>query len=312
MRILLVDDAPSVVKVMSARLERYGHEVIHADNGRAAVERFRELGPDLVLMDVEMPHMNGFDAVRAIRAFEAQQDWAWTPIIFLTSSDTVKNLITAIESGGDDFMSKMAPEPVLNAKMQAMSRIAGLRQKLAQANQKLQRQADHDGLTGLLNRRSMDARLDASWKDARQQGAPFAILMIDIDNFKKYNDHYGHQAGDDCLIRVARAIEDVTIQACAEGLVNTGFAARYGGEEFSITLPGATVAGYAALADRVVAAVRTQELEHACNADWGVVTVSLGGRHVGVAGGPIKALFRDADKQLYEAKQKGRNQASLA
>ncbi len=131
MKILLVDDARTVLMVMTSRLASYGHDVVHAANGQAAVEAFAVQAPDLVLMDIEMPVMNGFEATNRIRAFEATQQWAWTPIIFLTSSDTVENLVTAIEAGGDDFMSKFAPEPVLNAKMKAMSRIATLRCSLS-------------------------------------------------------------------------------------------------------------------------------------------------------------------------------------
>jgi len=149
MKILLVEDARSVVKVMTARLLSYGHEVVHAQNGLDAVTMFADMQADLILMDIEMPVMNGFVAVNKIREIEATRRWAWTPIIFLTSSDTVDNLITAIEAGGDDFMSKYVPESVLEAKMKAMSRIANLRQRLTQAHAQLQKIADQDGLTRL-------------------------------------------------------------------------------------------------------------------------------------------------------------------
>lgn len=137
MKILLVDDAKSVVMVMTSRLTSYGHDVVHTANGQEAIDTFSSAAPDLVLMDIEMPVMNGFEATNRIRTFEATQQWAWTPVIFLTSSDTVENLVMAIEAGGDDFMSKFVPEPVLRAKMKAMSRIATLRKSLSLANQKL-------------------------------------------------------------------------------------------------------------------------------------------------------------------------------
>ena len=156
----------AVVMVMTARLTSYGHEVVHAKNGLIAVETFLSAAPDLVLMDIQMPVMNGFEATNRIRAVEATQQWAWTPIIFLTASDTEQNLITAIDAGGDDFMAKTVPEPVLQAKMKAMSRIATLRQRLTAANSKLEDMANHDGLTGLYNRRSMDRSVDAAWADA--------------------------------------------------------------------------------------------------------------------------------------------------
>jgi diguanylate cyclase (GGDEF)-like protein len=311
MKILLVEDARSVALVMTARLNSYGYEVVHAEDGQKAVDLFPGLCPDLVLMDIEMPVMNGFAATNAIRAIEATQAWAWTPIIFLTSSDTVHNLVTAIEAGGDDFMSKFVAEPVLEAKMKAMSRIAGLRGRLAIANAKLQNIADHDGLTGLLNRRSMDRRVDAAWLHALQAGEAFGLLMLDIDNFKKYNDHYGHQAGDDCLKTVARAVEGVARASNVQGITLNAFAARYGGEEFAVTLPAASHAAYAQLSQAIVQAVHGLSIPHANNSDWGVTTISVGGSWLQAANGDLKQVFREADEKLYLAKERGRNRAEL-
>ena len=150
MKILIIEDSRAVAAVMAARLSSLGHEVDVAENGAIGVDKFETGQPDLVFMDIEMPVMNGFEATNRIRAHEAKQPWAWTPIIFLTASDTAENLITAIEAGGDDFMSKSVPELVLEAKMKAMARIAALRQRLSFANRKLEEQASRDGLTGLL------------------------------------------------------------------------------------------------------------------------------------------------------------------
>jgi len=311
MKILLVDDARSVVQVMTSRLNSYGYEVVHAENGQKAVERFAEVCPDLILMDIEMPVMNGFVATNKIREIEATQEWAWTPIIFLTSSDTVENLTTAIEAGGDDFMSKFVPEPVLQAKMQAMSRIAGLRQRLSQANAKLQNIADHDGLTGLLNRRSMDRKVDQAWEYALQSGSSFGLLMLDIDNFKKYNDHYGHQAGDDCLRLVARAVESVAHSTNRQGLTVNAFAARYGGEEFAVTIPTASYQACQHVSQAIVQAVHSLSIPHEKNNEWGVTTISVGGTWLDAANGPVKHVFRLADEKLYLAKERGRNRAEI-
>jgi diguanylate cyclase (GGDEF)-like protein len=311
MKILLVEDARSVAQVMTSRLHSYGYEVAHAENGQKAVDLFPALCPDLILMDIEMPVMNGFVATNAIRAIEATQAWAWTPIIFLTSSDTVQNLVTAIEAGGDDFMSKFVAEPVLEAKMRAMSRIAGLRSRLAVANAKLQNIADHDGLTGLLNRRSMDRKVDEAWIHAQHAGAPFALLMLDIDNFKKYNDHYGHQAGDDCLRSVALAVESVAQASNVQGITVNAFAARYGGEEFAVTIPAATRLAYEHLSQAIVRAVHGLSIPHEKNNEWGVTTISVGGSWLEAANGELKQVFRQADEKLYIAKERGRNRAEL-
>jgi diguanylate cyclase (GGDEF)-like protein len=307
MKIMLVEDARSVVLVMTSRLKSYGYDVVHAENGQVAVNRFAETSPDLVLMDIEMPVMNGFEAANRIRALEAQQRWAWTPIIFLTSSDTVENLVTAIEAGGDDFMSKFVPEPVLHAKMKAMGRIANLRQSLSIANQKLQSLADHDGLTGLVNRRSMDTQVDLIWFESAPRGLPFALLMIDIDNFKKYNDHYGHQMGDDCLRKVAKAIEEATTQGNKLGTTSGAFAARYGGEEFAVIIPGAAPQAVEALSASILESVRRLAIAHERNDAWGVATVSIGGARVEKVSGELAEVFRTADQRLYAAKSQGRN-----
>ena len=309
MKILLVEDTRSLGVVMSARLGSLGHEVVLAENGRKAVDLFAAETPDLVLMDIEMPVMNGFEAVSRIRALETTREWAWTPVIFLTASDTIENLVTAIEAGGDDFMAKTAPEPVLHAKMKAMSRIAALRQRLAVANGKLTEMVNRDALTGLCNRHSMDVRTDAAWRDMQQASAAFALLMIDVDNFKNFNDHYGHMAGDDCLRAVSGALAATLAKAADQ--VPDAFAARYGGEEFAIVIPDVDSRTLRRFAEDIVVAVRALGIKHEKNAPWGVVTVSVGGARVDVASGELAYVFRAADARLYCAKDEGRNCAIL-
>jgi diguanylate cyclase (GGDEF)-like protein len=312
MKILYVEDSAAAVLVMRRRLSNFGHTVVLAKNGLEAVQMFRVEAPDLVLMDIEMPVMNGFEAASRIRAVEATQSWAWTPIIFLTASDTEENLITAIEAGGDDFIAKTVTEPVLHAKMKAMARIATLRQGLTAANQKLEALASSDGLTGLCNRRSMDSRVDANFADAVQLQQPFGLLMIDIDNFKKYNDRYGHLEGDDCLRAVAKAIATTVEEDNARVGNGAAFAARYGGEEFAVVLPLASAERTAAMAQDLVSAISALGIAHEKNAEWGRVTISVGGAHLPQASGLIASLFRAADACLYQAKELGRNRAELS
>lgn len=312
MKILLVDDSRAIAMVMRARLESFGYEVKHAINGEIALEFFQAENFDLILMDIEMPGMNGFEVTTRIRAQEGLEPWAWTPIIFVTATDTETNLVTAIEAGGDDFISKTVPENVLQAKMKAMSRIAAMRARLCLANNKLQDQANRDGLTGLLNRRAMDMQIDIVWEQARQSAKPFSLLMIDIDNFKKYNDHYGHQAGDDCLRAVATCLGE-QIQLINDDRTAPGsFVARYGGEEFAVIIPNASPGVHAGVAASLVEAVHGLGISHEKNGDYGVVTISLGAACFPHAMGQIKTLFRLADDLLYKAKDAGRNRAEVA
>lgn len=308
MKILLVDDSKAVAMMTTARLESFGHEVMHAADGPAGIELFQKTDFDLILMDIEMPGMNGFETTTRIRALEGHEPWAWTPIIFVTATDTATNVVTAIEAGGDDFISKMAPESVLQAKMKAMSRIAALRARLAQANQKLQGQANRDGLTGLLNRRAMDMQVDNLWDDAVNNQRSFGLLMIDIDNFKKYNDHYGHLAGDDCLRTVAKCLAG-TVEEANGGLTSGAFVARYGGEEFCVVIPEAQRGAHSTLATALVQALAATQVPHEKNGDWGVITASIGAMRVEPASGAVVNVFRQADKLLYAAKEAGRNRA---
>lgn len=310
MKILLVEDTRAIAVVMEAMLTSFGHEVCLAENGLVAFEKFRDTSPDLVLMDIEMPVMNGFEATTRIRAFEATKKWAWTPIIFLTASDTPENLITAIEAGGDDFLVKGLAEKVLHAKMKAMERIAAMRQLLASANLKLEQLASRDGLTGLFNRRWMDINVDLEWAEAARKNEMFAILMLDVDNFKKYNDYYGHLTGDDCLRAIARAIETVVSGANAEGLTHGAFAARYGGEEFAVVIPNSSAEAFEGCAARILESVRRLGIRHEQNGGWGIVTVSIGGCRRN-ASGVITRMFRDADAALYQVKESGRNNMEL-
>ncbi len=312
MKILLVEDTRAIAAVMESRLRSFGHEVCLAQNGQVAFDTFRESPPDLVLMDIEMPVMNGFEATNRIRAFEATQKSAWTPIIFLTASDTPENLVMAIEAGGDDFLSKGLSEDILHAKMKAMTRIAAMRQLLSIANFKLEQQANRDGLTGLFNRRWMDLNVDHAWAESLDRGVPFALLMVDVDNFKNYNDYYGHQVGDDCLRAVAHAIEAVVARTNSEGMTKDAFAARYGGEEFAVVIPGSSRAAYETCCNGILESVRALGIQHEQNGGWGIATVSIGGCRRERSSGFVTAIFRDADAALYKAKKTGRNRVEFA
>lgn len=302
MKILLAEDSRAVAAVMADRLATFGHEVQVAENGQVAVDLFPGYAPDLVLMDLDMPVMNGFEATARIRALEASTPWAWTPIIFLTASGTPENLVTAIEAGADDFMVKTVPESVLHARMKAMARIAALRHRLTQANAQLEDMANRDGLTGLRNRRQLELAGNFLWSQAAQDGTALAVLMIDVDQFKRYNDHYGHLAGDDCLRAIGTCLKRATEQANAEGLTGDAFAARYGGEEFCVVIPRATQAGYQALAHRLVSGVRALRLPHANNRHRDHVTISVGGHLSATVEGNLADALREADRKLYEAK----------
>ena len=311
MKVLIVEDSFVMGAFLASRITEYGYSATVAANGLRGFEQFKEAAPDLVLMDLEMPVMDGLEATRRIREWESSQAWAWTPIIFLTALDSEGILARAVEAGADDFIAKAAPEEVLRAKIRAMARIAALRRGLHAAHRQLEALADRDGLTELANRRALDRRSDAAWKLAVEAEDSFALLMLDMDYFKRYNDTYGHAAGDDCLRALAEVLQNVALDCDRSGVTDGAFAARYGGEEFVLVMPRASAAAFKSAAERVMNSLRSRAIEHAGNPGWGIATVSIGGCHSELANGRIGALFQAADRRLYDAKAKGRNRAHL-
>ena len=181
-----------------------GHTVTDASDGQHAIELFKSGPHDLIVLDVEMPVLNGFETARRIRALAGEHEWI--PIIFLSANVQDKDVAAGIEAGGDDYLVKPTSPIVLRAKINAMQRITDMRQRLVnlkeqleQHNASLREESSQDALTGIPNRRCFDAAFEQEWNHATRTGKPLALLIGDVDFFKKYNDTYGHQKGDACL-----------------------------------------------------------------------------------------------------------------
>src|SRR5256712_1986295 len=209
MKILVVDDSPTTRAALKALLERMGHTVVEANDGKEALRMYRQDRPGLVLIDVVMPVMDGYESARHMRETSADE---WVPIIFLSSKEDDQDLDRAIEAGGDDYLVKPVSFVVLNAKIRALHRIESMRSKLldvsrdlASANRELEKLSRQDGLTGIANRRYFDSYLQTEVRRAARERQPLSLILADVDHFKAFNDHYGHQSGDDWLRQVASA-----------------------------------------------------------------------------------------------------------
>jgi len=310
MRILYADDSQTSRRTVGDLLRGMGHEVVEVADGRQVIAAFRERTPDLVMLDVDMPVMNGYEAAAEIRQLCGSSDWI--PIMFLSGKVDDEDVATGIQAGGDDYLTKPVGAAVLRAKLKAMQRITDMRQRLvnvtrelAASNQALQELSSRDGMTAIANRRAFDIALEREWHHAQRKRSALALILCDVDHFKAYNDTYGHQQGDDCLRAIAQTLQQVVRR-------KVDVAARYGGEEFALLLPDTPAVSALLLASRALEAVRALQMPHSASSR-GCVTVSLGVcAEVPLAAHLPSELVAAADRALYEAKSKGRNQAVLA
>ncbi len=309
MKILVVDDSRTIRAAMCALIDRMGHTTVEAENGQDALRRYEQSRPDLVMIDVSMPVMDGYTAAREIRKLNADD---WTPIIFLSSMEADQDLERAIEAGGDDYLVKPVSFVVLNAKIRALSRLEAMRRKaqelsmqLAKANSELEKLSRQDGLTGIDNRRSFDTRLQTELQRAIRTGTPLSLILADVDYFKLFNDNYGHQAGDDCLRRVAQALRSAAQRP-------GDLVARYGGEEFVLVLPETPPEGAVVVANSIMEHVQQLAIPHGRSGVSSKVTLSLGlVTQIPVQTTTAEFMIGRADHALYEAKHMGRNRFAV-
>ena len=297
MIVLLVEDSRAIRHLVAAYVEEVGHKVLMAESGERALELFDQEHVDLVLMDIELPGIDGFEVTRRMRARLADE---WLPIVFLSSNASDQHFVRGIKAGGDAYLAKPVNGPVLQSMVQAMGRIAAIQEQLQKVNEELNRLAHIDALTELTNRRGFIMSYGREWGRASREEAPLSVIMIDIDSFKAYNDHYGHLEGDDCLRRVAQAMASCIMRPA-------DFVARYGGEEFIVLLPNTSGEGAMLVAERLRQAVEKETIPHAYSLAGKMVSVSLGVAEK-TEGQTADGLLEAADKNLYKAKGGGRNQ----
>lgn len=305
MKALVIEDTATSQAVICLLLERLGIQPVQARDGVTGIACFEREKPDLILLDIILPGIDGFEVARRIRAMEKPGEW--TPIIFLTALTKDEDLERGIEVGGDDYLLKPLSEVVLGAKVRAMQRIIQMRHsllvmthKLDSANRELTRLSAVDGLTGIANRRQFDEALSREWRRCMRTREPLSLLMGDVDFFKQYNDGYGHQAGDECL----KSVADILRQKLRRP---ADMVARYGGEEFAAVLPATGLDGAMRVAEAMRSGVQGLAVPHE-STSFGVVTVSLGVATLTpeLPEGMPK-LLSAADWALYEAKRQGRN-----
>jgi diguanylate cyclase (GGDEF)-like protein len=304
MDILIVEDNVSLQQMLTVELESMGYVCHIAASGEEClhlIESERGVDYGLVLMDVDMSGLSGFETTRLLReAFPDQ----WIPVIFLTSRSDDICYAEGIEAGGDDYLSKPVNTILLKAKVKSLERFSDIQKKMNRLNKELEYMSVRDGLTQLLNRRAFDDLALRTWREAEKRRQSCAVLMLDVDYFKQYNDTYGHLEGDQCLLAVGRILETTTGD-------RDMLLARYGGEEFILVVSGYSQAEICSLAEQIRRTIEDAAIEHRNSGVCNVITVSIGvsiSHHL--ENHTLNELIAAADNQLYRAKNGGRNQVA--
>jgi len=295
-RIVVVDDEPSILEMMRLRLESMGATVITVLRGADAVPVVRAQSPDILLLDIMMPDMDGFAVIRALKEDEVTRQ---IPVIFMTARDEVDSRVLGLDLGAHDYVTKPFNTIELVARIRAALRVKALQDELTEKNKMLEQLATSDPLTGLPNRRTFDEQVYTEMERARRNSQPLSCLIFDIDDFKDINDVHGHQAGDEVLRQIGRVLLGRKRR--------TDLAARYGGEEFVWLLPGANQQAAIELGDWLLRTI--SEMEVVTTPVSLRVTVSIGvSTYEPEAHGdvPTTALLQHADEALLEAKRTGK------
>lgn len=290
MKILIIDDNPDALEVAKTRLVKECPDIICAEGGIPGLDAARRENPDLILLDLDMPDMCGFDVCRALKA---DPDLCMIPVLFLSGTGAPEEKVKGLDLGAVDYVTKPFDAFELRARVRAALRTKHLQDLLI-------KHAHIDPLTGLPNRRALMERLQREWALVVRHQGNLSFIMSDLDHFKRVNDTYGHHVGDKLLQEVASAIA----RSCRE----TDLPTRYGGEEFAIIVPGETAEGASHLAERCRREITKVQVSAGtatltATASFGVTDAK--GVH------SADALIRQADAALYLAKDAGRNRVHI-
>jgi diguanylate cyclase (GGDEF)-like protein len=303
MKILIADDDAVSRLLMQRTLEKFGYDVVLAEDGRAAVEILAQPdGPRLALIDWMMPRLDGPGLCREIRS--TRGDGAYVYILLLTSRQDAADVVAGLEAGADDYITKPCPPAVLRARLHTGRRILSLEETLIKAREEMRFKATHDALTSLSNRASILSTARNELRRSVREGRPFSLLLCDVDHFKRVNDEHGHLAGDIVLKEVARRLASSVRDYDAVG--------RYGGEEFLILLSNCDENCLKMRSENLLAAIASTPVQ-AGRIELSV-SISIGAMACCVSSADVslESILAQADAALYCAKAEGRNRAVLA
>ena len=289
--VLIIEDSPLTVKILKNMLKNE-YEILSAFSGLDGYEIAVSTKPDIIILDVVMSGMDGYEVCKKLKSNSLTKN---IPVIFISSLGEMEDERKGLEIGAIDYITKPFSEPIVKIRVKNHLELKRTRDILSELS-------SLDGLTGLYNRRYFDNVVEQEWKKAVMNKTPFSVMLIDIDQFKIYNDNYGHLEGDECLKLVAHAI-----QSCLDG--KDGISARFGGEEFVCLMPNVIMDDALILADKVLKSVTSQKIPFPFSTVSDVVTISIGLATVLPSEAKLMTDFiKTVDDLLYKAKRNGRNQ----
>jgi len=290
-RVLVVDDE-RVNRATLAAVLKDDHQVILAKSGEQALDRLSiDAEIDLILLDVIMPDMDGYEVLHRIKSNDATKD---IPVIFITALNSIGDEERGLSLGASDYVGKPFSPAIVKARVSNLLRFVRQRKMLETL-------AGRDGLTEIANRRTFDQALEQEIGRSMRSGQALSLIMLDIDYFKQFNDHYGHARGDEALKTVARVLTQ-TLHRPAD------MVARFGGEEFAIIMPDTGAPGGQEVAEAVRHAVVSLAIPHANSQAHPQLTISVGGITLtAFSSHTATQIIQLADEQLYKAKEQGRN-----
>lgn len=302
MKILIADDEAISRRLLEKTLERAGYEVTAVENGRAAADQLsRPDGPRLALLDWMMPELDGPGVCREVR--KGQQEGAYVYMVLLTSKESKEDIVTGLESGADDYLTKPFNADELKARLRTGERILHLEGRLVEAREMMRFKATHDALTSIWNRGVIMDLLGRELARSQRESGCTIVLLGDVDHFKSVNDTYGHPVGDEVLREIARRL--------LLSIRSYDFVGRYGGEEFLLVLNNCKPEFAEARAEEIRKVISNTPVQTASGALN--VTMSLGLLVSNIWGvRPVEELLYDVDAALYAAKAAGRNCVKLA
>ena len=309
MKILIAEDDAVSRLILQKAVERLGHACLVAVDGAEAWALYQRTPVDVVISDWMMPGLDGRALCQQVRAHAAD---GYTYFIFLTTLSDKEHVLSGMQAGADDYLTKPLDRDELQVKLIAAARVTALHRQLAahrteleRLNRALHEQARRDPLTGLANRLQLAEDVEMLRARVERYGHTYALVLCDVDHFKRYNDAYGHPAGD----RVLRAVAETMMRTCRDG----DGAYRYGGEEFLLILPEQPPGCARVVVERLRQAVEGLALPHVANTPADVVTISAGIAVLGPGSHTtVEVVLQEADAALYREKDTGRNRVTIS